>query len=393
MRHVHPDGGMRFLLASLLFVHGLIHLMGFVKGFGLASVTALKQDIGRAAGFAWLVAAVLLVLAAALVVMKSDAWWGPALVGVVLSQALVVSAWGDAKFGTVANVLLVLPLVVAVRGVLPSSYPHRYAHATQEVLQATAPTPVVTEADLQAVPPVVQKFLRRVGVVGTPRVQNFKTTWRAKIRMSPTSAWIEAPTVQVNTVEPAARVFLMDGTMYGLPVKALHVYRDAQATMEVQVAGLVKVADARGETMDRSETVTVLNDLCLLAPSALLGKAFEFSDATDREVTVRYTNGPHVVSARLEFDEAGDLVDFVSDDRFQSADGKTYANYRWSTPVRGHRVVDGLRLPAGGEALWHEPGGTWAYVTLELVDVEYNVAPEASSAEPMPIAQPQAAAH
>jgi hypothetical protein len=80
-------------------------------------------------------------------------------VGVLLSQGLVFSAWGDAKLGTVANVLLALPLVVAVLGVLPSSYPHRYAAAVQDVLQAEAPTPVVTEADLEAVPPVVQKFL------------------------------------------------------------------------------------------------------------------------------------------------------------------------------------------------------------------------------------------
>lgn len=369
---------MRFVLAGLLLVHGLIHLLGFARGYGLAPVAALKQDISRTMGAVWLLAAVLLVLAAVLVAADSSAWWGPALVGVLLSQGLVVSAWSDAKFGTVANLLLALPLVVTVLGLLPSSYPRRYAATVREVLQAKVPTPVVTEADLGAVPPVVQTYLRRVGVVGKPRVHSFRATWAAKIRQSPTSAWMEAPTVQVNTVEPAARVFLMDATMFGLPVKALHVYRDARATMEVQVAGLVKVADARGETMSRSETVTVLNDVCLLAPSALLEKSFTFSDATDREVTVTYANGPHTVSARLKFDETGDLVDFESDDRFKSADGKTYENYPWSTPMRGHRVMSGLRLPTGGEALWHEPGGTWAYITMELLDVQYNVAAETS---------------
>lgn len=383
---------MRFVLAGLLLVHGSLHLLGFARGYGLAPVAALKQDVSRTAGALWLTAAVLLVLAAVLVAAHSASWWGPALVGVLLSQALVVSAWGDAKFGTVANVLLVLPLVVAVLGVLPWSYPHRYAALEREVLQAKAPTPDVTEADLSALPPVVQTYLRRVGVVGQPRVQSFRATWKAKIRSSPTSAWMEAPTVQVNTVEPAARVFLMDATMYGLPVKALHVYRDAQATMEVQVAELFKVADARGETMSRSETVTVLNDVCLLAPSALLGKAFSFSDATDRAVTVTYTNGPHTVSARLKFDETGDLVDFESDDRFQSTDGKTYANFPWSTPLHGHRVVGGLRVPTAGEALWHEPGGTWSYITLELLDVQYNVAVE-PRAEATPLAIHEAAAH
>lgn len=384
---------MRFVLAGLLLVHGLIHLLGFARGYGLAPVPALKQDISRAAGAVWLMAAVLLVLAALLVSLKSAAWWGPALVGVLLSQGLIVSAWSDAKFGTVANVLLALPLVVAGLGVLPSSYPHRYAHAADEVLQAKAPAPVVTEADLAAMPPVVQRYLRRAGAVGQPRVQNFRATWNARIRSSPTSGWMDAPTVQVNSVSPATRVFLMDATMYGVPVKALHVYRDARATMEVQLAELFKVVDARGETMDRSETVTVLNDLCLLAPSALLGREFTFSDATERAVTVQYTNGPHTVSARLTFDESGDLVDFVSDDRFKSADGKTYENFPWSTPLRGHRAVNGRRVPTAGEAVWHEPGGAWTYVTLELVDVEYDVAPEARGSEHLPVAQREATAH
>ena len=40
-------------------VHGLIHLMGFAKGFGYADLPQLTQPISRAWGLAWLAAAVL----------------------------------------------------------------------------------------------------------------------------------------------------------------------------------------------------------------------------------------------------------------------------------------------------------------------------------------------
>jgi hypothetical protein len=43
--------------------------------------------------------------------------------------------------------------------------------------------------------------------------------------------------------------------------------------------------------------------------------------------------------------------------------------------------MSGLRLPRSGEALWHEPGGTWWYMTLKLLDVEYNLAPRAHAAQ------------
>ncbi|MEW5737968.1 MAG: DUF6544 family protein [Myxococcota bacterium] len=364
---------MRYVLVALLAVHGLIHLLGFVKAFGRAGVSALKQPISRPVGVLWLMAAVLLVTAAVLVAAVPGTWWGPALVGVALSQVLIITSWSDAKFGTVANVLLAVPLVVSLLGLRESSYPRVYERAVAEALADVKPQPVLKDEDLQPLPPVLQKFLRRVGVVGQPRVQNFRITWNAKMRQSPDSAWMTAPTEQVNTVEPVRRLFLMKASMLGVPFVALHRYLGTEATMEVKAAELVTVADARGETMSRSETVTVLNDFCLMAPGALVDPRFTFSDAAEREVTVTFTNGPHVVSARLFFNEDGDLVNFRSEHRFKSADGTKYENFPWSTPVSGYVTKRGLRLPKVGEAVWHEPGGDWTYGVFELVDVEYNL--------------------
>ena len=99
---------MRIALAVLLAVHGAIHLLGAAKGLGLADVASLQQPVGRTAGALWLLAALLLVAAGALVAGGVGAWWLPALAGVLVSQGLIVSAWHDARFGTVANALVLL---------------------------------------------------------------------------------------------------------------------------------------------------------------------------------------------------------------------------------------------------------------------------------------------
>ena len=40
--------------------------------------------------------------------------------------------------------------------------------------------------------------------------------------------------------------------------------------MRVKLLGAIDMVDARGEVMDRSETVTLFNDMCILAPATLL---------------------------------------------------------------------------------------------------------------------------
>jgi hypothetical protein len=94
--------GMRWLVAALFVVHGLIHLMGFVKAFGFAAMPQLTQPISKGLGVAWLAAGVTFVVAA---LLPWRLLWPVGAVALVLSQGVIVSSWSDAKFGTVANVI------------------------------------------------------------------------------------------------------------------------------------------------------------------------------------------------------------------------------------------------------------------------------------------------
>jgi len=50
---------MKILFAVFLIVHGLIHLMGTAKAFGVAEIPQLTQQIVRPLGALWLLAAAL----------------------------------------------------------------------------------------------------------------------------------------------------------------------------------------------------------------------------------------------------------------------------------------------------------------------------------------------
>ena len=364
---------MKLLLAALLALHGLVHLLGFVKAFGLAPVAQLQQPVSRPLGVLWLLAALAFVAAAALLFVAPRWWWLAAAPAVLLSQVLILTAWGDARFGTVANVLVAVPLALALVELAPSSFPSTYQREVQRALRRPATAAIVRDEELATFPPAVQTWLRRAGVVGRLRVRDVRARFTGTFRGRPDGPWMRFRSEQHNVFDRPARLFLMDATLFGVPLSALHVYTGPHATMRVRVAGLFDVVDARGPEMDQGETVTLFNDLCVLAPGALVGAPVRWREIDARTVEAAYTNAGHTIRATLNFDANGDLVDFVSNDRFLSADGKTYRSLPWSTPVRDVRDFGGVRLPAHGDAVWRAPEGDYVYGRFDLQSVEYNV--------------------
>jgi hypothetical protein len=246
--------------------------------------------------------------------------------------------------------------------------------AAEGFRHAPAQTPqVVTEDDLAHLPDLVQRYLRYAGVVGRPRVWNYRVRFVGEMRGTPTGPWMPAVTDQLSFVDPPVRLFLMKARMFGLPVRAFHRFVGPSATFRVRVAGLLTMVDAKGPEMNRSETVTRLNDMCLLAPATLIGPDLAWEAIDESTVRVTFTSFGNSVSALLTFDAAGALTDFSSEDRMQTADGKTYVPMRWSTPIAAWREFHGRRVASDASAVWHAPTGEYAYGRFEVVSCEYNV--------------------
>ncbi|MEI6621392.1 MAG: DUF6544 family protein [Actinomycetes bacterium] len=184
---------------------------------------------------------------------------------------------------------------------------------------------------------------------------------------------MRARPVQYNFFARPSRLFLMEARTFGLPIRALHVYREESATFTVRVASAMTMVDLRGPDISAAETVTVLNDLCLMAPGALLDPRLVWTEADQRTACVTFTNGPHRVTATLTFDDDGDLVEFWSDDRPDSSSGH-FIPMRWSTPISEHRDVGGMHLLHRGSAVYHRPDGPFTYGDFTIRSIEYDIA-------------------
>lgn len=198
---------------------------------------------------------------------------------------------------------------------------------------------MVTEVDLAFLPEPVAACLRRCGVVGHSRVVKFRAVGHGRIRAGAATPWMSFTGEQVNTFGPdPARFFLMD------------------ATMRVGAGALWPIVDALGPEMDRAETVTVFNDLCIMAPAALLDAPVTWQVLDDHRAVGTYTAAGHFVTARLTFNDDHELVDFISEDRLRAVpDGRTFVAQRWSAPVGAYRDLGVRRLATVGEGRWHAP--------------------------------------
>ncbi len=105
--------------------------------------------------------------------------------------------------------------------------------------------------------------------------------------------------------------------------------------MQVMVAGVVPIENGRGDEMHRAETVTLFDDMCLLAT---------LIDPPHSMAAGRRHHGRSPLHLRwpghcctLFFNSAGELINFISDDGSCSELEGAFTARRFSTPVRDYR--------------------------------------------------------
>jgi hypothetical protein len=244
--------------------------------------------------------------------------------------------------------------------------------ATQGMARLTTMQPLV-EKDLTSLPDPVQKYLRYTGAIGKPKIQNVHAVFSGKMKLQENGRWMHFHAEQYNFYDQPTRLFYISSHMFGIPFDGLHLYSGSAATMQIKLASVIPVVHAYGPIMTKGETVTLFNDMCVLAPATLIEKSIRWETLDPLTVQATFTNQRYTISALLYFNQEGELMNFVSDDRYQALKGNTFANVRWSTPLKEYREINGQKVASNDEAVWHMPKGEFVYAQFHLTTVVYNV--------------------
>jgi hypothetical protein len=193
------------------------------------------------------------------------------------------------------------------------------------------------------------------------------------IRGKPKDGWMKFKSVQYNFFDEPTRAFYIIARKMGIPAFGLHLYKNTSAMMVIKLAGLFKIVEAKGPKMDQSETVTVFNDMCTMAPASLISKNIQWEEVDSNTVKAKFTSGSITIGATLIFNEKGQLINFISNDRYECADGIHYYNYPWITPVTNYKEINGYNLFTFGKTIYQRPDVDFCYGEFNLSYIAYNV--------------------
>ena len=232
---------------------------------------------------------------------------------------------------------------------------------------------LLSEQETTNLPNCVKKYLAYTGAIGKSKPQNVFIEFDADMYRKPGDKPMKSHSVQYNFYGKYSRLFLMKASKMGIPFRAMHLYRNNQASFQVKIADLFKVVDISGEELTKAETVTLLNDMCVFAPGSVIDNRLTWDEIDSLSTKVTLTNGMFVVSAILYFSESGELINFISDDRYALQDDGTMKQVRWETPISEYKEFEGRKIPTLGKAIWKYPEGDFTYGVFKLRSIKYNV--------------------
>jgi len=231
-------------------------------------------------------------------------------------------------------------------------------------------TSVLTETDMAHLPLPIRRYIALSGSIGRKVTTEITLKFDATMFDAPGAAGMTGPVTLYERFDLPQRLFFMTTRMNGLPVAVVHDFATDQATMRVRLAGLVNIVDVGGPELTRTETVTILNELCIFAPSRLTDPRLTWIPIDDTRARVAFALGSNTVSAELLFNETGELVDFVSEDRGMLEKDGSLRLVLWTTPFSTYRDFDGWHVASQGEAIWHLPEGPFRYGQMRLTHYE-----------------------
>jgi hypothetical protein len=360
----------KYIFAAILLIHGLIHLMGFVKSIKPGSIQQLSSHISKPVGMLWLLTALVFVLALILWMAKSHYWSWVCLAAIIVSQALIFSAWKDAKAGTIANLIL---LAIA----WPEYGQMRFREMlTKEQNALMLPltvmdTQVVTEKNIQHLPPIVQQWLRQSGTVGKPRVSFVRLTQTGKMKVKPNSAWFDFTATQYfNTTKPA---FVWD-TRVSMPAGIYLIGRDkledGKGAMQIKLLSLINIVNEKDNPpLNTGTTQRYLAEMCWF-PSAAMEPYIHWEQMDSLRAKATVKMGDFQVEGTFTFNAAGEFQRFETIRYYGS--GNEAIQAPWIIQPTAFKVFSGIKVPIKNKVTWKLNEGDFTWLELELTSLEFN---------------------
>lgn len=362
---------MRIALTILIGIHGIIHLFGFLKAYNIAEFNAITQPIPKTFGIIWLLGFALFAISAVLLIVKSNYWWIFGFIGVIVSQFLIINYWGDAKYGTIVNIIILLSIIIAYSDF---SFKNKVEAERKAQLENSHLTnkEIVEKSALYDLPPIVQKWLINSGVVGKPFTSNVHLVQELQLKMKPEqSEWYNAKAEQYFTVQPPAFNWSLTTRMNSvLKVVGRDKFQNGKGEMTIKIFSLIPVVQAENDRkVDKATLQRYLAEIVWF-PSGSLSSYIKWESLND-----------YSAKATMEFKgtKGSGVFHFDADGRFQKFVAMRYKETNdtepseWTVIATKTEKRNGIKIPVECEASWKQNSEKWTWLKLNIKEIDYNL--------------------
>lgn len=351
-------------------MHGVIHLLGFVKAFDLANIQQLSANISKKSGLLWLFVSVLFIISCVAYFARLHWWNFLAILAVILSTSLAILVWKDAKFVLLPNVII---LSVACFSVAQVIFNKKVSNEITQIIEQSEgfETSKVSMGQFSGLPIPVANWLKTSGIVGKEEVSTVWLSQKTKMKMKPEQkTWNNATAEQYFTIKNPAFVWKVNMSMPPfIKIAGRDKFIDGKGEMQIKMFSTINVVHAKGSQMDEGSLQRFLGEIVWF-PSAALSPfiSWEAIDSLSAKATMDYKGT--IGSGTFYFNKQGDFVKY-SALRYKGnqPDAK---RYQWVINVKEHAVLNGVKIPIKMTATWKLDKGDWTWLEMEVTDIKYN---------------------
>jgi membrane protein implicated in regulation of membrane protease activity len=359
------------LFLVLLVIHGLIHFAGFFKAFKFRELSEITGELSKPAGFVWLSAGLIFLLTALLYLAGQSFWPWMALLSILISQVLIITIWNDAKFGTIANLIILLVALPAMGNELFNNKVAEEQRILLERASRSAGERILHDEDIQHLPEIVQTWLLNSGVVGKPEISFVRLKQSGIMNTDPDGRWMDFSAVQYFDINHPSFIWKVDVRMMLLiTLTGRDKLKDGQGGMLIKLFSLFNVVNEKeNEQINTGTLIRYLGEICWF-PSAALKEYIKWEEIDEHSAKATLTAGTQQVSGIFRFGENGDLKSFEAD-RYYGG-GPEATKHSWVVETIEYRSFDGYHVPGNSTVTWKLPEGDFTWLHLEITDLEVN---------------------
>jgi len=229
------------------------------------------------------------------------------------------------------------------------------------IVEAEHEEEIFQEADMAGLPAPVQRYFKHCGYLGTAKMSYIKLVYEdVEFSFGRDKPRRKIDYLQYNFVDKANRIAYIDSSMYGCPFEGLDTFIGGSGSMKGVVAKLFTLFDQSGTIMDTSSLVTFLSEI-LIIPNAALQDYIIWEAIDDLHAKATITCYGSSASGIFTFNEDGEVLSFLTDDRSVVASDGSSEAVQWSAIYADYLEVDGVKRPTAFQAIWHYDDGDLVY--------------------------------